>query len=208
MSTAAAAANVHEIEKKVLGVTNGKFAMWLFLGSDGMTFMGLIATYVALRIGNSAMWPTPEDNVLNIPLTAFNTFILICSSVTMVKAYVGAQEGNVRQLKKYIALTMLGGAIFLGIQVYEYQHLILEQGLSLFSMPENIEGKTPLYAATFYACTGFHGFHVFSGVVYLGCILIGIMRGRWTVNRIEIVGLYWHFVDLVWIIIFTIIYLI
>jgi len=208
MSTAAAAAHAHQLEKRVLGVTNGKFAMWLFLGSDGMSFMGLIATYVALRVANHDIWPRPEDEVLNIPLTALNTFILICSSVTMVKAYVGAQEGNVRQLKKYIALTMLGGAIFLGIQVYEYQHLILHQGLSLFSMPDNVADKTPLFAATFYACTCFHGFHVFSGVVYLGVILIGILRGRWTVNRIEIVGLYWHFVDLVWIIIFTIIYLI
>jgi heme/copper-type cytochrome/quinol oxidase subunit 3 len=207
MSTAAAAAHAHELEKKVLGVTNGKFAMWLFLGSDGMSFMGLIATYVALRIANLDIWPRPEE-LLNIPLTAVNTFILICSSLTMVKAYVAAQEGNVGQLKKHITLTMLGGALFLGVQVYEYQHLIFAQGVTLWTMPEGFEGSTPLFAATFYACTCFHGFHVLSGVLYLGAILVGIHRGSWTVNRIEIVGLYWHFVDLVWIIIFTIIYLI
>jgi heme/copper-type cytochrome/quinol oxidase subunit 3 len=200
-------------EKQVLGVTNGKMAMWIFLGSDGMSFMGLIASYVALRIGNLDVWPNPT-RVLNIPLTALNTFILICSSVSMVKAYEGALDGNVRKLKTFLLVTILGGATFLGIQVYEYQHLLLH--LHLFPSGFYVEGAQGLellahsenFGATFYALTCFHGCHVFSGVVYLSAILIGVLRNRWTTNRIEIVGLYWHFVDLLWIIIFTIVYLI
>jgi cytochrome c oxidase subunit 3 len=191
------------------GVTNGKFAMWLFLGSDGMSFMGLIATYVALRLGNLATWPDPTT-ILNIPLTALNTFILICSSVTMVKAFAAAQEGNVAGLKKWLAFTMLGGMIFLGIQAYEYYHLTHE-GLYPWALTgtflEENPGKSSLFGATFYACTCFHGFHVLSGVIYLGLTLLFVTRGKWSQSSIEIVGLYWHFVDLVWIVIFTIIYL-
>jgi len=207
-TTLAAVRQIPIAETKVLGVTHGKFAMWLFLGSDGMSFMGLIATYVAVRIGNLHNWPRP-DEILAIPLTAVNTFVLICSSVTMVQAFAGAQEGNVAKLRNFLLLTMLFGSIFLGIQVYEYQHLILDEGLTIRALPAEhaAKGESSLFASTFYACTCFHGCHVFSGVVYLGLILIGVLRGRWTVNRIEIVGLYWHFVDLVWIIIFTIIYL-
>ena len=191
------------------GVTNGKFAMWLFLGSDGMSFMGLIATYVALRLGNLATWPDPTT-ILNIPLTALNTFILICSSVTMVKAFVAAQEGNVAGLKKWLAFTMLGGTIFLGIQAYEYYHLTHE-GLFPWALEghylEKNPGASSLFGATFYACTCFHGCHVLSGVIYLGLTLLFVTRGKWSQSSIEIVGLYWHFVDLVWIVIFTIIYL-
>ncbi len=215
MSSAALAAHAPPAqEKEVLGVTTGKMAMWLFLGSDGMSFMGLIAAYVALRAGNWGIWPDPTK-LLAINLTAVNTFILICSSVTMVKAFAASQEGNVPKLKQWIFFTMLGGAIFLGIQVYEYSNLI-HHGIKLWDsagrpaaewLPAVMKDRSTLFIATFYACTCFHGCHVFSGVVYLACILIGILRGRWTVNRIEIVGLYWHFVDLVWIVIFTIIYL-
>jgi len=192
--------------------------MWLFLGSDGMSFMGLIATYLALRIGNWSNWPDPT-HILSIYITAANTFVLICSSVTMVKAFVAAQAGDVGGLKKWLALTVLGGLIFLGVQVFEYSSLIHE-GIKLWDtagrpmtewweghIKEAMLGKSPLFMATFYVCTCFHGCHVFSGVVYLGVVLIGVLRGRWTVNRIEIAGLYWHFIDLVWIVIFTIIYL-
>lgn len=200
-------------QSEVLGVTNGKMAMWLFLGSDGMSFMGLIATYVAVRIGNLENWPDPTK-ILGVNLTAFNTFVLICSSVTMVNAFRAAQDSNVQGIKFWLAMTILGGAVFLGIQIYEYNHLFGEgvklwdnSGSTTWQLHPELVGKSPLFAATFFVCTCFHGFHVFSGVVYLSAILIGVMRGRWTVNRIEIVGLYWHFVDLVWIVIFTIIYL-
>lgn len=207
MSTAAVATQAPPQERQVLGVTDGKLAMWLFLGSDGMSFMGLIATYVAVRIGNLQSWPDPTK-ILNIWLTALNTFILICSSVTMVWAFAAAQDGDVRGLKKWLLGTILGGAIFLGIQVYEYNSLIFHHGLTPWSLPAEFAGRSTLFGATFFACTCFHGFHVFSGVIYLSTLLVAsVLRGRWTLNQIEIAGLYWHFIDLVWIIIFTIIYL-
>jgi heme/copper-type cytochrome/quinol oxidase subunit 3 len=209
MSSVAVAAHAPPVSRQVLGVTNGKMAMWLFLGSDGMSFMGLIASYVAVRWSNHLNWPNPPD-ILAVNLTALNTFILICSSVTMVMAFSAAQRGDVGKLKLWLGGTILGGCIFLGIQVYEYQHLI-HAGLTPWSLPAEYVAKygakSALFGATFYACTCFHGCHVFSGVVYLSLTLIYAARGRWSVSSIELAGLYWHFVDLVWIVIFTIIYL-
>ena len=212
MSDAAVASvDSKSIKESVLGVTPGKLAMWLFLGSDGMSFMGLIAAYVALRIANQDTWTTPHV-VLSIPLTAINTFVLICSSVTMVWAFVAAQAGNVAGLKKWLLATIIGGSIFLGIQVFEYWELIAHQGLTLSKLPAAVLAENPdattLFASTFYALTCFHGCHVLSGVIYLAVVLALVMRGSWTLDRIEIVGLYWHFVDLVWIVIFTIVYLV
>ena len=165
------------------------------------------ARYVAVRVGNLTRWPSPPD-ILDVNLTALNTFILICSSVTMVMAFAAAQRGDVGKIKLWLGGTILGGCIFLGIQVYEYQHLI-HAGLTPWSLPAKPElaGLSTLFGATFYACTCFHGCHVFSGVVYLSLVLLCVARGRWSVSSIEIAGLYWHFVDLVWIVIFTIIYL-
>jgi len=226
----AAAATPGDAGKQVLGVTDGKMAMWIFLGSDGMSFMGLIAAYIVLRVNNMADWPSPAE-FLGIQLTAFNTFVLICSSVTMVKAFEGALANDVPKLKKYLFLTIVGGAAFLGMQVYEYQHFFLNdhaaEGKTAFRLFlsgiwegtlvnghwEFEDGGTYLYGSrlfgsTFFVLTAFHGCHVFSGVVYLFFIYIGVCNGRWNKNRIEIVGLYWHFVDLVWIVIFTIVYLV
>ena len=224
MSQAVAAAvpdspdDLHD-SSKALGVTDGKLAMWIFLGSDGMSFMGLIAAYFALRAKNFAQWPDPTAH-LAIGLTTVNTFILIISSYFMVRAFLGAQQNNKSMLAWNLLFTIIGGAMFLGIQVYEYTHQIgAGFTVSGFS-PEYVEqwmaanegaaigGAASLFTATFYILTCFHGCHVLSGVIYLSVVLIGVLRGRWTTNRIEIVGLYWHFVDLVWIVIFTIIYLI
>jgi cytochrome c oxidase subunit III len=177
----------------------GKIMMWLFLMSDAMSFAGLLCAYAAVRMSNP-LWPIPAS-ILGVPLTALNTFILICSSVTMVKAVSAIQKGDVSGLKKFLALTMLGGATFLGIQAYEWTHLITE-GLTV---------TKSLFGATFFVLTGFHGCHVFSGVVYLGFILSAAARGRYSAQRwssVEIVGLYWHFVDLIWILVFTFVYLI
>jgi heme/copper-type cytochrome/quinol oxidase subunit 3 len=133
-------------------------------------------------------------------LTGINTFILICSSFTMVLALDAIQRGNQGKLKAYLFATVLLGATFLGIQVYEYGHL-MHEGMHMNAHP---------YAATFFMCTGFHGAHVFAGVVYLSCILVAALRGKYTAKNhspVELAGLFWHFVDLVWIILFTIIYL-
>ncbi|MGH7394938.1 MAG: cytochrome c oxidase subunit 3, partial [Candidatus Methylomirabilales bacterium] len=130
----------------------GKLGMWTFLVGDAMSFGGLLAGYGALRFG-SADWPVPS-NVLGVPLTAFMTFLLICSSVTMVEALAGMRQGNRSKCVRFLALTVLGGACFLLLQAYEWTHLI-EHGQSI---------QKNNFGATFFMLTGFHGMHVFSGV--------------------------------------------
>ncbi|MFQ5913451.1 MAG: heme-copper oxidase subunit III [Nitrospinota bacterium] len=181
----------------------GKLGMWMFLIGDAMTFGGLLAAYGAIRMG-SVDWPVPTD-VLGINLTAVMTFLLICSSVTMVKALSAVKNDDQKGFRKFLMLTMLGGIIFLGLQAFEWTKLIHE-GLHFSSNPWG----SSLFGATFFSITGFHGAHVTGGVIYLGCILISGMRGNYRggkFNRVEIVGLYWHFVDLVWILVFTFVYL-
>ncbi len=188
---------VEPAENPLTPDSGGKLGMWVFLAADAMTFGAAIAAYGALRIGN-INWPIPST-ILGIPTTAFMTFDLICSSVTMVEALSGARHGDPAKLKRFLALTMLGGLIFLGMQAREWTHLIVGEGLSI---------KTSLFSATFFILTGFHGCHVTGGVIYLGVQLLKAMRGTATAKSIEITGLYWHFVDLVWILIFTFVYLI
>ena len=179
-------------------VDRAKFAIWLFLGTEVMFFTGLIGTYIVLRTG-SATWPNPDER-LAVGITAFNTFILITSSWLMVRALQAIQKGDRRGLIAWLGATILGGSIFVGVQVYEY--LVLFQ-----------EGSTPnvdIFWSTFYAMTGFHGFHVFVGVIWLLCAWVGACRGAFTKEnylRLELAGLYWHFVDLVWVLLFTIVYL-
>jgi heme/copper-type cytochrome/quinol oxidase subunit 3 len=173
----------------------GKLGMWIFLAADAMSFGGLLAGYAALRLGDPS-WPKPSD-VLGINLTAVMTFILICSSVSMVKALSAIRHGNHSAFRLWLAATAVGGMFFLGCQAYEWTHLI-DHGLSLGT----------LFGATFFVLTGFHGAHVTSGVIYLLVILA--LAGRFDEdhnNPVELVGLYWHFVDLVWILIFTFVYL-
>ena len=182
------------------GVYNEKLGMWIFLLSEVMFFTALIGSYIILRFSHPDAWAAP-GKVLNIPVTAVNTFILICSSVTMVKAYASVADGNQRMLRLWLVLTVLIGATFVGIQVYEYTHLI-EKGF----VP-----SAGLYGTTFYTMTGFHGFHVTMGVLCMSFVTWKAFRGRYTATDhrgVEVIGLYWHFVDLVWIILFTIVYLI
>lgn len=176
----------------------GKLGMWVFLAGDAMSFGGLIAGYAALRIGDPN-WPVPST-ILGVPFTAVMTFLLICSSVTMVKALEAIKHGDRAGLRKFLGLTILGGACFLGMQAREWTHL-LGHVMTLTSKG--------LFGSTFFVLTGFHGCHVFSGVVYLSTVLAN--AGSYSAdnyNSVEIVGLYWHFVDLVWILIFTFVYLI
>ena len=193
------------IRRDPLCFTPGKLGMWLFLGSDAMGFMGLLGLYMVLRI-SSPDWHVPgRDPDLGIALTAFMTFVLILSSVTMVTALTSIQRGDRKGLLTWLGLTAIGGAVFLGLQAYEWTHLI---DLGLSATKSN-------YAATFFMLTGFHGLHVTIGVIYLTCIWIraykGGYKGGYTAQShspVELVGLYWHFVDLVWIILFTVIYLV
>ena len=181
----------------------GKLGMWVFLVGDAMSFGALIAGYGALRVGSSN-WPVPA-HVLGIPLTALMTFILICSSVTMVKGLESIRKGNQQGLRNFLLFTILGGLTFLGCQAYEWTHLIFHR------LPEaGFSFTGHLFATTFFILTGFHGCHVTGGVIYLSCIVTQAMLGHYSAenhNPVEIVGLYWHFVDLVWILIFTFVYL-
>jgi heme/copper-type cytochrome/quinol oxidase subunit 3 len=189
-----------ELEPSLTPGNSGKLGMWVFLAGDAMTFGAGIAAYGALRWYN-VNWPNPAD-WLGITLTAVMTFILICSSLTMVEALSGVQSGNMTKMRTFLALTVFGGLIFLGCQAFEWHHLIWGEGLSI---------KTSLFSATFFILTGFHGMHVSGGVIYLASILFGSF-GKEASHRqeklVEVAGLYWHFVDLVWILIFTFVYLI
>ena len=179
------------------GLDSRKLGMWIFLATEVMLFSSLISGFLTMK-GRS---PATAHHVLNIPLTAVNTFILIVSSTAVVMALSAIQEGNQKQLRNYLLLTLLLGATFLGIQVSEYRHLIL------------VDHFTPsgsLFAGGFYTVTGFHGFHVFIGLCWVTGLIIQTLKGKFSAAehmRIEIFGLYWHFVDVVWIILFTIIYL-
>jgi heme/copper-type cytochrome/quinol oxidase subunit 3 len=185
------------------GVYNEKLGMWVFLLSEVMFFTALIGSYIILRVGHPDAWaPNPNDRVLNIWLTAGNTFLLICSSVSMVKAYAAAADGDQKMLKIWLLATVLIGATFVGVQVYEYIQLAVH---------EHFLPSSGLYGSTFYTMTGFHGFHVTMGVLCMAYVTWRAFKGAYTATDhrgVEVIGLYWHFVDLVWIILFTIVYLI
>ncbi len=180
--------------------------MWIFLGSECLFFGSLIATYLVFK-GDSLVGPFPNDHngeagILNIPVTSTSTFVLLMSSVTMVLAVYGAQHGLPKMMKLGLLATMLLGLTFIGFQVYEFREFGRE-GLNL---------STNIFGATFFVMTGFHGTHVGVGVLYLASLLLGSFRrtglGPEAGEHVEIAGLYWDFVDIVWIVIFTVVYLI
>jgi heme/copper-type cytochrome/quinol oxidase subunit 3 len=187
------------IEPTFGAATTGKVGMWIYLVTDAMTFAGLLIAYGILRAGNT-QWPLPTS-VLGIQFTAVMTFVLIISSVTMVQALDAAKHGDAKGAARWLFATVGGGLFFLLGQVYEYRHLIHEG----FTLPS---GNFP---ATFFVVTSFHGAHVFTGVTYLFIIAMGVRKGKFLdrgANKVEIAGLFWHFVDLVWILVFTFVYLI
>ena len=189
-------------------VYNLKLGMWVFLLSEVMFFSSLIGAYIILRFANPEQWAEPNQ-VLNVPLTGFNTFMLICSSVTMVKAFAAIEHGDQAGLRKWLIATIILGASFVGIQVYEYIKLAHHGFVPVAA--SYAAGGGPLYGTTFYTMTGFHGAHVTIGVLALIFTAVKAFRGKYSATDyggVEIMGLYWHFVDLVWIILFTIVYLI
>lgn len=183
-----------------LGLPMGKLGMWVFLASEIMFFAGLIDSYIVLRFSTPA-WPNPSTR-LSIQLTAFMTFVLICSSGTMVLALSRIQAGDPKGLKFWLGMTILGGLTFLGCQFHEYTD---------FLITHHIRPSQDLFWGTFFTLTGFHGFHVTCGVVARIWAFAKACLGHFDAHgheAVELVGLYWHFVDLVWIILFTIVYLI
>ena len=189
----------HVEHRTATGLSSRKVVFWTFLGSECMFFGSLIATYLVYK-GRDAIGPHPQQ-ILNIPLTSYSAFLLLMSSLTMVLALASVQRGRMRATRIWLAATALLGMHFLANQVYEFTHFVHE-GLKL---------QTNLFGSTFYVLTGFHGTHVTVGVIWLWTLFGMAVRGKLTQARsldVEIAGLYWHFVDIVWVAIFTLVYLI
>jgi cytochrome c oxidase subunit 3/cytochrome o ubiquinol oxidase subunit 3 len=181
------------------GLSNNKLAMWLFLGSECLLFGGLISTYMLYR-GRIAAGPRPEQ-VYDVPFTSVSSFVLLMSSLTMVLAVSAAKRHDVRNTRLWLVTTAVLGATFVGGQVYEFT-AFYRKGLGF---------TTSLFGSSFYTLTGFHGAHVTVGIIMLLSLTVITFRGRIPGDRsevVELVGLYWHFVDIVWIVIFTLVYLI
>ncbi|MYC32503.1 MAG: cytochrome oxidase subunit III [Chloroflexi bacterium] len=173
--------------------------MWVFLGSDCLFFGSLIATYMVYR-GQSIVGPYPKD-IIDVPITTISTFVLLMSSFAMVMAVAAARNGNQKRLIQWLIFTIILGGGFIGFQVYEF---------NLFRV-EGLRYETNLFSSTFFTLTGFHGAHVTLGLFWLLCLTIIAARnksGRPSAEDVDIAGLYWHFVDIVWIVIFTLLYLI
>jgi heme/copper-type cytochrome/quinol oxidase subunit 3 len=180
--------------------------------SEKLEAVGARAEVEGLKTYN---WPMPYDhntNPLDIDLTAINTFILICSSVTMVLALSALQSGNQFRFRLFLGMTAVIGSIFLSVQVYEYRSLMFNHYYPVsIGRTHHFTPDVSLFASCFFTMTGFHGAHVAGGVVMLTVLFLRSLTGAFTPSHyspIELVGLYWHFVDLVWIILFTVVYLI
>jgi heme/copper-type cytochrome/quinol oxidase subunit 3 len=196
----AAAHAVHDPNIGNTGLDHRKMGMWAFLGSDCMFFGSLIGTYLAYK-GKSVSGPTPHE-VFDIPLTSYSAALLLASSLTMVLALAALQNHRIKAAGWWLFATALMGLHFVLNQVYEFATFALHHDLKL---------STSLFGSSFFVLTGFHGAHVTGGVIWLLILVSLAMRGQLDARdytKVEIAGLYWHFVDIVWIAIFTIIYLI
>lgn len=178
-----------------------KVMMWCFIVTDGLLFGGFLAAYGYARL-LALKWPE-QSGVFSLPYIAAMTFVLITSSATMASAVQASREGKAGVTLRFIVLTAIGGAGFLGMQVFEWRHLIAE-GARLDVNPWG----DAAFGAYFFLLTGFHGTHVLTGVIVLVTTAIRSAMGRTTPDGVEMAGLYWHFVDLVWVFIFTLFYLI
>ena len=181
------------------GLSHRKMLMWAFLGSDCMFFGSLIATYLVYK-GKSISGPLPED-VFSIPVTSVSTFVLLMSSMSMVMAYSALTRGNIKGFRIWIMSTAILGMTFLAFQTFEFRDFV----------QEGLTPRTNLFGTTFFTLTGFHGAHVTLGVVWLlSLFFYSFKRGGVTAERnldVDLAALYWHFVDIVWIVIFTVVYL-
>ena len=187
-------------ERPDTGVNNVKLGIWLFLASEVMLFGGLFSTYVILRLGGTD-WPLGSD-ILSVPIGTFNTAVLIGSSVTMVMAHASLKMNQFDQFKKYMGLTVLLALVFLTVKSYEYFDKISHGDLPSAST----------FLAIYWTMTALHGLHIIGGVVVNGYFWgpgskLFHSRPEMFANRVEAAGLYWHFVDLVWIFLFPVLYL-
>ena len=195
------------------GIDSKKVAIWSLIGSECLLFASLISTYLVYK-GKSLVGPLPHtesqcslhgkmqacEPIFEIPLVTFGTAVLLFSSFFVVLALYGAQKGNRKMLIGWLSATVLCGMFFIGMQVYEFSHFY-HKGLGY---------STNLFGSTFYTLTGFHGSHVTVGVIWLSTLLVRAIRGKLPAEKalnLEIAALYWHFVDVVWIVIFPVVYL-
>jgi heme/copper-type cytochrome/quinol oxidase subunit 3 len=212
VATVALDAHAGEHHYTSTGLDNIKIAIWAFIGSECFFFASLISTYLIYK-GRSLVGPLPHERwlnpatgqtlnpILNIPVTSASTFVLLMSSLAMVLAHSAVVRGDRKYSKIWLASTALLGSTFLGFQAFEFTSFVHE-GLTI---------RTNLFGSSFFVLTGFHGAHVTAGVLWLVTLLfIDIRRGlapRDAIN-VDVCALYWHFVDVVWIAIFTLVYLI
>jgi cytochrome c oxidase subunit 3 len=188
-------------------VGSKKLGMWLFIVSDSLTFTVLLMSYSYSRLANPD-WPKPFPFFPAVVFSTAMTVVLLASSLTMVMAVAAAHRHEHAKAVKWIIATMVGGAAFIGLHMYEWLHLI-HDGLRPFSNTFGPGGTAgpPLFGATFFGITGLHMTHVAIGVIYLGIIAVGFGRKKFSSEDVEVSGLYWHFVDLVWMFVFPMIYL-
>ncbi len=200
----------HPIHKTFTGLDNRKIAIWAFIGSECLLFASLIGTYLVYK-GRSVVGPFPHESwtspsgehfeqIFEIPLVTFGTAVLLFSSFFVVMALAGAQHGNRKMMIGWLGATIIAGLFFIGMQVYEFTHFV-HKGLGF---------TTNLFGSSFYTLTGFHGTHVAIGIIWLTTIFVLAVRGKLPPEKalnLELAALYWHFVDVVWIVIFPVVYL-
>lgn len=186
--------------KSPFAVGSKKLGMWLFILSDTLTFTALLVAYTYVRVANEG-WPRPFEPS-SIALASVMTFCLLSSSLTMVLAVAAAHRGDRSVAANWIWATIAGGLAFIVLHGYEWMQLI-QHGVTPFSNPWGV----PLFGATFFTLTGLHMTHVTGGVIYLAIVAWGFKGGRFDSEDVEVSGLYWHFVDLVWMFIFPLVYL-
>ncbi|HVM35273.1 MAG TPA: cytochrome c oxidase subunit 3 [Actinomycetota bacterium] len=196
----APAVPAHEEHYTSTGLDNVKMAMWAFLGSECLFFGSLISTYLLYR--NRVLdGPTPAE-IYDIPYTSVSSFVLLMSSLTMVLALASIQRRDMRGCRIWLLATAMLGMIFIGGQIYEFTAFV-EEGLKI---------STSTFGSSFFVMTGFHGAHVTVGIFMLlalfGMSLFGRLDFDDGPRKVELIGLYWHFVDIVWIVIFTVVYLV
>jgi len=218
-------------EETTTGLNHRKMLMWVFLGSDCLFFGSLISTYLVYR-GQSLVGPFPAD-VFDIPTTSVSTFALLMSSMAMVMGYAAINRGDIRAFRVWVLCTCILGATFLGFQTFEFYEFANHErvvectatspvdkcppGVTEYEEPYGLTPRTNLFGSTFFTLTGFHGAHVTVGVIWLfsivGYSFLGGRRARRElIDRqalsVDLAALYWHFVDIVWIVIFAVVYLI
>ena len=199
MTQAAITEHHPPVEDTSTGLSSRKLLMWAFLGSDVMFFGAFIATYLVYR-GKSLVGPYPSE-ILNIPITSVSTFVLLMSSLAMVLGLHYVREGEKNKGTLWILVVVLLGTVFMGFQFVEFREFA-HLGLT---------PRTNIFGTTFFILTGIHGAHVTIGVIWMAFLAYSSHNGALRADNaldLEIAGLYWHFVDIVWIVIFTVIYLI